>query len=260
MYKGTVIFTASFKGFSFLHIEPLEFRPVDKQIEKISISAPKGDIKPSIGGIVYLSKVKTKEYGADIAITMINRALDWLTHKYDVVIESANVTGSAFTTLNPESGEKSSVSASRLCSVTAKPNVSDVLEATITPPSSEIKKLLESEPSSIPGENNLWLYRAALRSESQIEEFMHLYQILMLLLSGGTDKQKFVDDFIRNEEPNVPQTPHPDNKWNETVYSRLRNELTHNRLGLDPYITKEETKKYLPGLRRLTKTAILQSG
>jgi hypothetical protein len=92
----------------------------------------------------------------------------------------------------------------------------------------------ELEQVSPPGEHNFGLYRSALQSTSPVEEFMHLYHILLMLFPPD-ERQADVDAFIVHEEPGVQQTQHPVKGpgFMETVYSRLRNELAHKRAGVN---------------------------
>jgi hypothetical protein len=112
----------------------------------------------------------------------------------------------------------------------------------------------ELEQPSPPGENNFGLFRSARQSLSPVEEFMHLYNILLMLYN---DKQADVDSFIVSEDPAVPQTRAPLKQGvMETVYTRLRNELAHKRAGVNLGNTKSEMAQRLGGLIRLTKRAI----
>ena len=88
-----------------------------------------------------------------------------------------------------------------------------------------------------------------------IEEFMHLYHILLMLYS---DEQVQVDAFVRSVDGVVPQSQHPARRAGvmETVYSRLRNEFAHKRQGVDVEQTKAEMMQRLADLRVLTRQAI----
>jgi hypothetical protein len=73
------------------------------------------------------------------------------------------------------------------------------------------------------------------------------------------DSQAAVDDFVRREEPSVPLTPDPRPNHRsrmETVYTRLRNELAHQRADVNLDKTKLEMGNCLGGLIALTKRAI----
>src|SRR5206468_3507544 len=78
------------------------------------------------------------------------------------------------------------------------------------------------EQAAPPGEHNYALFRSAMQATSPVEEFMLLYNLLLML---HNDKQGDVDAFILNEDPGVPTTPNPNPRspgFMETVYTRLR--------------------------------------
>ena len=114
---------------------------------------------------------------------------------------------------------------------------------------------IQLEQPTPPGERNFGLLRSARQSDSPVEEFMHLYNVLLMLFN---DRQLDVDSFIVAEEPAVPQTQHPQKSPGkmETVYTRLRNELAHQRAGVVIDQTKAEMANRLSGLIALTKRAI----
>jgi hypothetical protein len=84
---------------------------------------------------------------------------------------------------------------------------------------------------------------------------MHHYNILLMLYN---DLQRDVDVFVVGEEPAVPQTQHPMRPAGvmETIYTRLRNELAHQRAGVNLDDTKREMANRVGNLRKLTKRAI----
>ena len=128
-----------------------------------------------------------------------------------------------------------------------------VTKLTVGIPAARLKTDLEQV--SAPGERNFGLFRSARQSTSPVEEFMHLYNILLMLYN---DKQADVDAFIVAEDPAIPQTQHPLRAAGvlETVYTRLRNELAHKRAGVNIDHTKAEMTNYLGGLITLTKRVI----
>jgi hypothetical protein len=83
-------------------------------------------------------------------------------------------------------------------------------------------------------------------------------QLYNLLLRFFEDEQLQVDNFIRREEPTVQETrdPRPGRSNMETVYTRLRNEFAHRRLGVNIENAKFEMVQQVGGLSSLTKRAI----
>lgn len=116
----------------------------------------------------------------------------------------------------------------------------------------------ELERGTYPGERWFGLFRSALQSEGPVEKYMSLYQILLMLFN---DKQQRVDEFIRNQDPSVPQSlsPNPNSRnleIMETIYSRLRNEFAHRRLGVNINDTKVAMAQRWSNLAALTKRGI----
>ena len=113
-----------------------------------------------------------------------------------------------------------------------------------------VKGMLEEKAPV--GESNYGMFRSARQSESPTEEFLHMYQIILMLCG---DAQKKVDAWIKAQDPTVPETPHPREARMETVYSRSRNEFGHDR-AVDLDNTKREMASRLFGLRELARQAI----
>ncbi len=115
----------------------------------------------------------------------------------------------------------------------------------------ELAKLLE-QPVTRP--DLYTAYRFAGFQNDPVARFMFFYNILLQL---HNDSQKQIDDFIRKEMPNIPQSPRPDKpRLIETIYTRLRNEVGHTRTGATSEQTSKEIKENVMGLQTLVKAAI----
>jgi hypothetical protein len=115
----------------------------------------------------------------------------------------------------------------------------------------ELARLLE-QPSPHPDLYSA--YRFAGNQSDAVARFMFFYNILLQL---HNDSQRQVDDFIRKETPTVSQSLSPRNPpVMETVYTRLRNEVGHIRLGVTPEQTRTEIEDNVAALRALVKVAI----
>ena len=172
---------------------------------------------------------------------MNTAALNRISFFHGIAIENGQRTDAEFSPLNPQPGEM----------FTRPGNYA----YTGTPlPWSSAFPLHSSRRNwsrrRLPGERNFGLFRSARQSMSPVEEFMHLYHILVMLFN---DSQADVDAFIVGQDSAVPQTQHhfkaPGVK--ETVYTRLRNELAHNRLGVNLDNTKAEMANRLVSRSRL---------
>ncbi|MBF0591600.1 MAG: hypothetical protein HQL02_05880 [Nitrospirae bacterium] len=113
----------------------------------------------------------------------------------------------------------------------------------------EIKEIIDKLPclTSYSYTNNkmvLEVFKSALNINNEIAKFMFLYLILMIL--HGDNKQKQVEEYIKKIEPNVELTPDPrNNDKDETVYTKIRNSITHDRKISPEQILQEITGKAL---------------
>lgn len=73
--------------------------------------------------------------------------------------------------------------------------------------------------------------------EDPISRFLSLYAIIS---SIAEDNQRKIDELIRNEEPTIANSPSPKGSYLETIFTRLRNELAHQREGASVFGTHEE--------------------
>jgi hypothetical protein len=245
MFKGAVNFRARIKG-SGLTFPLVAFYPKEPGVDKVEIEGPKGD---EIHTTVHLASVASHDDGRALATKVNTAALNRICFNNNIAIENARNAGDQFSPLNPQSGGHMFVSLPPL-------TIHTELSATLAISADKLKT--ELEQASPHGEDNYGLFRSARQSVSPVEEFMHLYNILLMIYN---DKQADVDSFIISEDPTVPQTKAPPKKPGalgkmETVYTRLRNELAHKRTGVNLENTKSEMSQRLGGLIRLTKRAI----
>ncbi len=243
MYMGTVCFVARIKG-NGLTVPLFTFNPNEASVEKVEIEGPNGD---EIRTIVHLASVASHDDGKALAAKVNTVALNRIAFNLLIAIEDARITSHEFLALDPQPGVLSPAAGFYLLNTWA------VRRTPIGIAAAELKT--ELELTSPPGEHNYGLFRSARQSSSAVEEFMHLYHILLMIYD---DSQTNVDAFIISEDPAVPQKQHPLKPpgVRETVYTRLRNELAHKRPGVNLDNTKAEMANRLGGLIALTKRAI----
>lgn len=168
---------------------------------------------------------------------------------YGSAIASATVTGSNFSPINPSPGVLHVASGSVTISCSSVEGVQGI-------PPDVLKSKLEKP--NYAGESYFGHFRSARLSTGPVEEFMFLYALLLDLLG---DEQKSVDAFVKTVEPAVALTPSPKRQGTtETMYTRLRNELAHKRVGTDLAATKKEMALRLSGLRAVARAAIAGHG
>lgn len=242
MIKGTVNFTAKIKG-NGITFPLFEFNPKKPGVDKIEIEGPDGD---EIRSTVYVTSVATDDDGRVLAAEVNTVVLNRIAFVRGIAIEKALSTGDQFFSMQPQPG---------VHAIALNTNVffTDSVKTVLGISAEQLKS--ELGQASPPGERHYGLLRSARQSESPVAEFMHLYNILLMLYD---DKQQDVDAFIIREDPAVPQTPflHRGRRRMETIYKRLRNELAHKRAGVNLDNTKAEMANRVGGLIALTKRAI----
>jgi DNA-binding protein len=245
MFNGSVDLRAETHG-AGLEFAPVAFDPKHQNVDHISIEAPPGG--KEVKSTVRLKEVVTEAAGKEIALAVNEEALDRLTFFHKVPIRAARITSTNFVLVNPPPG-CASVATAHMMMIVHAPSLLLGLDAAIA------RATLED--LTAPGSQHFSFFRSALQSNSPVEKFMHLYNVLLMILG---DKQALVDQFIVAQEPTVTHTPRPDKpSILETTYSRLRNEFAHKRKAVDMRIAKQEMENAVGKLTEIVKTAIIQN-
>jgi hypothetical protein len=232
MYRARVTFVTRIKS-NGVRFPLVEFNPNMPGVDKVEIAGPNGF---EIHATIHLPSVVSVNEGRELAEKALWAALDRIVFNYGIVIETPRRTDEQY-------WPPTAVDA--FADVGARAGV--VLG--IDP--AQLKA--ELEQVSPPGLSNYGLFRSARHSLSPVEEFMHLYHILLML---NNDHQPTVDAFIKSQEPGVQENLSPHTGKMETVYTKLRNEFGHKRDGVNLEDTKRGMGDSLPRLIALTKRAI----
>jgi hypothetical protein len=233
MHRAMITFKTRIKSHG-VRFPLVEYNPNMAGVEKIEIEGPNGF---EIHATIHLPSVASVNEGREVAEKALWAALDRISFHHDIAVENPLRTAEQY---------------SPPFAVNAFANVG--MRVGLVPGIDPAKLKDELEQASPPGDSYYKLFRSARQSMSPVEEFMHLYNILLMLYN---DRQPAVDAFIKSQEPKVPNTPSPHKPGvKETVYTRLRNELGHKRAGVNLEDTKREMGHWLPGLIALTKRAI----
>jgi hypothetical protein len=96
-------------------------------------------------------------------------------------------------------------------------------------------------------------------SATVIEPIGRLISLYALLLHKFSDTQKKVDEAILYVDSTVSQFRSPRNaKVNETIFTKLRNELSHKRDGVSILKTHNEVKSNIDRFERMVKKLVLE--
>lgn len=231
-----------------------EFNPDETGVEKVEVEGPNGT---EIIITVHISAVENEELGIAIGTRIHKAILDRISFSRDIAIEN----GRAENNLSPIDPQVNTIT----------PNAADLVlmadhvKASFTVPAADLKPILEE--AALTKARYFPFYRSARLSISPVEEYMHLYNILLMLFD---DEQAEIEKFIFTQEPGVQWKYRPDlprekerrlkgqpvKPVRETVYTRLRNEFGHKREDVNLDDTKAEMAKCLSALRTLTKQAV----
>ena len=251
MFNGSIEYLAEMKGHRFDPIDLLP-PPDSKNITKVEIKCEDPDKIKIIFNVV---EVESWEQVDSMTFDLVNNYLDLISFHFGVCIENPTVTGG---TLKREIiSEDGSVSANimpRTGSVVAKGYVGSVVTFKIK----DKEKLTNILKSEVTSEKKRYIrsFRTTLQNSDPVVRYMSLYKILFEIFN---DKQEQVNYFIRKIDPNIIQTPRPDKPHiMETIYTRLRNEMSHTRSNVNDLNTKNEIKQNVSGLVNIVKEAIQQ--
>ena len=242
MVKGTISFRAEIRGNGIM-FQQFAFKPNESGIDVIEMECPDGN---EISCTVHFASVASSEQARAIGARQCSAALNRLAVIHSVAIGPTQIAEVQLAPLTPTPGVLSVECGEVVIT-------SDASKCCIGIPALRLRADLEQ--SSHRGESYFGLYRSARQSSAPVEEFLHLYHVLLMLFEG---LQTQVDDFIRRELPSVPQTqdPRPGKQTMETVFTRLRNELAHKRVGVNVEDTKSEMARWVDSLATLTAQAI----
>lgn len=95
------------------------------------------------------------------------------------------------------------------------------------------------------------IFRYAICADEPIVQFMMLY----LILCDICENQSGVDRYVMEISPNTDQTQSPHSGRPETIYTKLRNEITH-RTNISLELTRNEIINNISEFKRIVHRAI----
>lgn len=242
MLTGTVSFTARTSG---LMMEVFSVELVCSHINSMECSISEdGKILVNVN----LEDVYSDDWPMKEVIQEVQQFIDVLSFEYNRPIHSLRTSGYS---LKKNDG----LGMCQVCSDIAMvwDHTSDMVK-----PGVHSLEQLKKRYNKFRQSSSLRVYSSAIQQEDPIARFMFLYNII-LTLSG--DRQAEVDRNIRFLAPDTPETPSPIKKnIQETIYTRLRNEIAHNRVGADFGSTSNEVGQWVSELGRITRELVLNNG
>jgi hypothetical protein len=225
MKSGTISYLAPIKR---IEMEPIELSWRVSSIDKIEIKIEKEFLFITF----FVNNVFCEEEALSLTRDAVELIASKISFEWDCQIGDIWCNGYSL----PKKDENRHVSSSSLllswCIVGAstKPGIERI---------QKLKAYLE-EPSK-DSDRYLSLFRFSLNQTDSVTRFLFLYN-LMLLRNG--DKQEDVDAQIRSINNNTPVTQSPKGRGKmETIYTRLRNEVSHCRSNVDQTKTAKEIQQ-----------------
>ncbi|WP_160148060.1 hypothetical protein [Rubripirellula obstinata] len=231
---------------------PIEFDVVNLpgRAGEVSGMNLRADSANGISVSVSVSNVSSEEDGVAIALNEVETILDELAFERRMAIGRPRLSSQAF-----EDESRSPATQSISSGVTLHLSCN---ATTLTRASAQTieKQIMNSAPAA---SIHKQMFRSAIRSNGSVERFMHFYNLLMMLHG---DHQGRVDAFIRQHETDVSESQSPHHKAGvmETVYTRLRNEISHHRQGVDLEETKRSMSDHVGRLLEHVRDAIVADG
>lgn len=235
---GSVSYSASCKGLAFPAIQIESPAP---SIDRVEIKTEPGD---RITLTVQVRDIYDIQDATPITLPIVERFLNRISFKHGCQIGEVHSTGFS---LPQKKKKRHRVLASLL-------QLSDHLEGTITlgeDSRGELQEIFVAPESE--RDNFLTLYRVAINKTDSVARFVLLYN---LLLSICNDRQAAVDVQIRRIQHDVEETISPIHGNPETIYTRLRNEVSHVRDGTCPAKTVKEIDAHIASFQNIIKQSI----
>ena len=240
MKTGTVSYSASISG--VLIKETIEIGVGDEKLEKIEI---KTESESRLTATFHLKDVFTDKEAISLTQNIVYVLVNRLAYKLSCQVGEPRCDGWS---LPKEDGSKHVVQGSFLI-------VNDIAEATIVPGDKtreNLKNFLGESLSEL--DRYLPFYRFAASQQDPVSRFLFLYNLLLML---NNDNQNNVDAAILAIDPNVTVTPSPIKKGkNETIYTRLRNEVAHIRQNVDHAKTADDIGNCVPGFQEIVRSVL----
>lgn len=252
MFKGHVTFKHSITGVRLLKLNPLAVpSPEYPDVSQVLVKTPD---ERTLLVEVHFDSVTTQQEAKDIGNPIAESIANRMAYGMQTQVGETVFDGSAFEAI--DSGGEEDVEQRLNITQTATCFVAG--HVVVEPSPDEIADLqaLLVEPDN---SKDVWRsrFRWIMQHSDPVAKFLHFYSVLLALVGGKDEKQAKVDAFIKSCEKTVAITTATYNgkTVNETVYSRLRNEIGHVRKAT-PQATREEMERHVDKLAQHVRTAI----
>lgn len=249
MLSGYQSYSINLTGYYYLTLPPFEVSATGfPAVEKVEVSSPN---EKQVLVKVSFKQIATPEDADSIGQIIAAQVADRLAFGYKISAGDPMQADSSFEQRDVSGAVHAFVSNSLGLST------SGCFTHKATP--ADVPKLKPSIEASEPKKDPYYAqFRWIMCQDDPVARFMHLYKILLSLEGGPNNSQKPVDAFIVGLESGVQQVfnSHPKVNRNETIYTRLRNEVGHEITGTTPASTRQGMEQHVEKLADHVKAAI----
>ena len=261
MVVGVISFTSSIKGVSFGEIG---FPSPNPKLGTVKVVGEKGGV---VTISVEIQGARSREEAKSIARAEATRVVNIISADLGKYVEDVTPSQMELRDAIQIGGATVYMAGTLLCFIQAADAEVELGEPSLD----RLKRTLaESDDSA---HLNMSVFRAALSFDDAAARFMALYRLLSFFASeeGQSDIDRLILDHadhhvIRSISPKKLEVQAKKNKerkaglkydpqFDETVYTRLRNEFTH-RPGAPIEVVRGEMETFLPGLVTIARNAI----
>ncbi|WP_321530704.1 hypothetical protein [uncultured Desulfuromonas sp.] len=197
--------------------------------------------------VIVLCEISSLEEADSIGAEIIDTIFNLLSLKLRTAVYNIRQTGHGVIPREGEGAQCHIIAPTPTCNVMIKSGGRKLSQTEII----DVSNLLSSR--SISNTNALVnIFSYAMRIDEPVVKFMLLYLILYELYRD----QRAIDNFIMMASPSTVQMPSPHNGRPETVFTKLRNELTH-RVDNPPENTRIEIITNTPELVNIAHKAVM---
>lgn len=259
MFGGAVKLVARLQEEDFC-LPRIDYKPSEAMVDMVEIEAGNGEIYCK----VHVVAARSREDGKRIAIKITEKCLSRIAFSENLVIDRVRLEHDGLGPLMLPSG--SYFFEPGIATVTASSQASLIHKRSPEQVKRQAKEILTHNFSDLT-DKHYDLFRAAISSPSDVEQFLLLYQLLPRVLGIKGDNQQKIDNYIISKLPAFPvgyqskaSPRHKDRE--ETPFTRLRNEINHTRIDVDTgeHVDLWETKRQIAELvgvfRNLVREAI----
>jgi hypothetical protein len=248
MYGGVVELMAVYEdlrgeNFSFPR---LEYKPSEAAVKSIEVEADSARFYWQ----VHIASVKSREGGRRLACEVVESAINRIVFREELRFGPVVVAMDGLKHLGSISNSYVFECAPATLEVGGTVNMRFVRSPELI--REEVRRCMEEESSW--RDDFYGFFRAAMQSSSPVEEFMHLYHILLMICC---DRQPRVDALILDICPCAEKSYSPKQKRvEETIFTRLRNEFAHRRKDVDVLDVKRRMAEIVPDIRSIVRQVI----